>query len=78
MVSRAYVRWNAFNGAHRVRGLYEIFKKYPRAITFLRSIYVEAANLWYYGLDEGIEAVQATKGFQRGDALAAWAYAMTV
>ena len=44
----------------------------------LRAMYGDTANLWYYGLHSGIAPVQAAEGFQQGDSLATWAYAMTV
>ena len=55
---------NAFNSCNRKRALFEIND--------------ESSTAWYYGLSDSIQGIDSVEGFQQGDVLAAWMYAMTI
>jgi len=36
------------------------------------------ANMWYYGLEEGISSIRSEQGFQQGDPTSSWSSAVII
>ena len=69
---------NAFNSCNRKRALFEIKRHFSRLFPLLKAMYGESSTAWYYGLSDSIQGIDSVEGFQQGDVLAAWMYAMTI
>lgn len=69
---------NAFNNGIRLKGLLNIKKKFPAMLPFLRMIYGNSSNAWYYGLSSGIEDFKSSEGAQQGCVNGMWLYSMII
>jgi hypothetical protein len=57
---------NAFNQSNRRRGLLEALDRIPKVFPFLNMLYGGKSNLWYFGLEDGIETIESSEGSQQG------------
>jgi hypothetical protein len=57
---------NAFNRASRIRGLCETFEKCPHFLPFLKSMYDEISNGWFF------EKALTVRGFESREGLCFW------
>jgi hypothetical protein len=69
---------NAFNRIHRMKALLEIKKHFPQLIPFLRDMYFDESKGWFFGVEEGIQSINSSEGFQQGDTLATWCFNMAL
>jgi hypothetical protein len=69
---------NAFNNGIRLKGLLNIKRQFPAMLPYLRMIYGNPSNAWYYGLSSGVESFKSSEGAQQGCVNGMWFYAMII
>lgn len=57
---------NAFNMSSRKRALYEVMKSMPEIYPYLSLLYGDTSNMWYWGIEDGIEVIESKEGSQQG------------
>jgi hypothetical protein len=69
---------NAFNRASRIRGLCETFEKCPHFLPFLKSMYDEISNGWFFEKALTVRGFESREGFHQGDVFGSWLYCLSM
>ncbi len=70
---------NAFNESNKYIGLSTILDKFPKAFNFMKSIYLQDSNQFYFNeRADSIKIIPSKTGFHQGDVLGSWAFAVTI